>query len=789
MIQVQPTDRLVFDLEMSQIDFNEQKKESLRAEISKKYNVPLQNVEVNFVPKTTTNSGETITLTSDIISNIQDTKFQQSLFKDYLNVKEIKDVDFDEILKIDNQVNALVSDDTYHKARPYKIKSLKWSNYLSYGKDNFFDFTKLNGLVLLTGEPENTSGKTTLAIDLLRFALFGRAEKSPTLDTVFNLYLEEETEVVVEACIEIDSIDYVIRRTVTRPALARRTEKSKAKQKVEYFKVVNGEYTSFENLQGENTAQTNDIIKDTVGDVNDYDLVISATSYSLGDLLRLGQTDKGKLFSRWLGLLSIEEKERIAKDLWKKQKTNLFSNVYNKTTLETEVKDMELVIANNNKSMSEIEEKINQSTKKIDELNETKTNTIKKRREIKDELLQLDVETIESKLKQKTDELDTLRKTFLSKKDRFNEIKDVSFNNEEYSNKQQEQRNVDIRQAELRANISTLQKEIGSIEQLIAQKICPTCKQPINVADKESNIEELKQKIKEYTNEGVKNKQTLDNIAKELQELLVKQTTENELNRLKPELSALKVQIDNIKLQLESLTNQKNEINKNKENIQYNNDIDVKVNLITEHIKTETNIKETNIKEYQNLKNEIANLNKDIEERSKLIKKIIDEEKLIRNWNVYQELVGKDGIVKIVLKKALPILNNEIARLLNGLCDFDVVLTIDNDNKIDISMVQDNVKKDLSICGSGWETTISSIALRTALSNIASLPRPNICVFDEVLSGVSTQNMENIFQLFRRILPNYSNIIHICHDNTLIDYHDQTVVVTKENNISKVNLK
>ena len=44
MIKVNPTDRLVFDLEMFQIDFNEQKKESLRKEISEKYGVPLKNV-------------------------------------------------------------------------------------------------------------------------------------------------------------------------------------------------------------------------------------------------------------------------------------------------------------------------------------------------------------------------------------------------------------------------------------------------------------------------------------------------------------------------------------------------------------------------------------------------------------------------------------------------------------------------------------------------------------------------------------------------------------------------
>ena len=65
-------------------------------------------------------------------------------------------------------------------------------------------------------------------------------------------------------------------------------------------------------------------------------------------MLRMGQTDKGKLFSRWLGLLSIEEKEKIAKDLWKKESQTLLSNRYNKVSLETEINDMKIVIDNDN---------------------------------------------------------------------------------------------------------------------------------------------------------------------------------------------------------------------------------------------------------------------------------------------------------------------------------------------------------------------------------------------------------------------------------------------------------
>ena len=788
MVKVNPTDKLVFDLEMFQIDFNEQKKESLRKEISEKYGVPLKNVEVHFVPVTVDDKGDKISLASDIITNIQDPKFQQQLFEEYIKTKGIEDVDFDALVNIDKKVNAFVDFDTYSKYKPYKVKYLKWDNYLSYGKDNYFDFTKLKGLVLLTGQPENTSGKTTLAIDLLRFALFGKAEKSPTLDSVFNTYLEDETEVKVEAGIEIDGVDYVIRRTITRPSLKKRTAKSKAKQKVEYFKLLNGNYEEIENCEGESGTQTNNIIKETVGNIDDFDLVISATAYTLGNLLRMGQTDKGKLFSRWLGLLSIEEKDQIAKDLWKKESQKLISNTYNKATLESEVNDMKIVIENDNKLIIASQEKMNVANENIEKLNKQKIEIIKNRKQIKEDLIKADVATIENKTRYLNNELATNRAKMSVKKERYMQIEDVVFDVGLYNKKKEEQRTIDIEQAELRTKIANIKEDIKRINNLLEKKMCPTCGHEIDILEQNGFIEKDRQQIKELTDKGVANKTKLDVIFKEIAEMEQKRLEENELNRLKPEMSAIKVQIDNIKLQLVELSRQKEEIETNKENIRYNNEIDNKIRLVDESIRVETNIKEQQIREIQNYKNEITFYTKEIENRGKIIVKLTEEEKIVRDWKIYQELVGKNGIIKIVLKRALPILNNEISRLIDGLCDFEVILSIDNNNKICIDLVRDGVKMDLGVAASGWEGTVSSLALRFALSNICSLPRPNFSVWDEILSGVSSENVENIFNLFRRINHYYDFIIHICHDNSLSEYHDATIMVEKKNNISHIKI-
>lgn len=790
MVKVNPTDKLVFDLEMFQIDFNESKKESLKQEISEKYGVPLKNIEINFVPITIDTNGEKISLASDIITNIQDPKFQQQLFDEYIKLKGIEEYDFEDIINIDNKVNAFVDFNAYSKYKPYKIKYLKWDNYLSYGKDNYFDFTKLKGLVLLTGQPENTSGKTTLAIDLLRFALFGKAEKSPTLDSVFNRYLENETEVIVEAGIEIEGVDYVIRRTITRPMLKNRTSKSKAKQKVEYFKLYNGDYEEIEHCEGESGTQTNNIIRETIGNIEDFDLVISATAYTLGDLLRMGQTDKGKLFSRWLGLLSIEEKEKIAKDLWKKESQTLLSNKYNKASLETDINDMKVVIENDNKAIITAQEKMNEANTNIDKYNKEKLDIIKNRKEIKEELVRADVQTIENNIKYCNTSLEQLRDQMKAKKERYAQIKDSVFDNASYNKKKEDERNIEIEQAELRTKIVALKEDNKRIDALIEKKTCPTCGHEIDIMEQNNFVEQNNKKVEEYTQNGVENKKKLDEIKKEITIMEQKRLEENELNRLKPEMSAIKVKIDNVKLQIADWTRKKEEIETNKENIKYNNEIDNKIRIVDESIKVETNIKEQKIREIQNFKNEVANFTKQIEERNVVIKKLAEEEKVIRNWNIYKQMINsKDGIGKMVLKRGLPIINNEISRLLNGICDFKVELSIDENSKVCVDLIRDGVKMDLGISASGWESTVASIALRSALSNICSFAKPNIVTYDEVLSGVSSENMENVFKLFKRIQPNYDTIIHICHDTTLVGYHDYTIFVIKENNISKIEFK
>lgn len=785
---VKPTDCVVFDLQMPQIDYSEQKLQQLRSEIAEKYNLPVKNVEVNFLPLIMNVDGKQVALTADIIASIQDPKFQQSLFGQYMEMRGIEDPDgsqLERILAIDNTINSFIDFDGYSKYRKYKVKYLKWGNFLSYGPDNYFDFSKLKGLVLLNGQPENQCGKTTFAIDLLRFGLYGKSAKAPTLDSGFNKYLPECTEYFVETGLEIGDEDFVIRRTVTRPPLKKRTAKSKAKQQVEYFRLINGNYELIENFEGESTTATNNIIQESIGSVDDFNLVISATAFTLGDLLRLGQTDKSKLFSRWLGLLTIEDKEKVAKDYYKNQIVATQSKL-NKITVEQEIKDYQNVVISNQNDIIKTQGYLNDMNNRIEEYNKEKMNIMTDRKEVRADLQSIDVTTLEHHLRTYCDDLEIKRGQMATMKSEYMEIKDVVFKPELLDIARQNVQNFSNSNAEIKVKITTLREEIKKTQSLIDAGICPTCAQPIDMVSKTQDIDNLNIKINNLIEQGVKNRAEIDKINQEIFILEQQRTNSERLTNLKLRMTALKSQIDNLKLQIDATNRTKADIETNRDNLKHNNEIDNKIRVIDESLRTAQTAKDTHVATIARLQSENQTYNNEIEKRQKWVEVLDREEAIRRDWMIYLDLIGKNGIVKIVLKQALPVINNEVARLLRGLCDFDVTVSVSNDNKVCLDLTRDGQTLDLGTASSGFEGTIASLALRCALANIASLARPNCLTLDEILSGISDSNMENIMTLYRRVLENYDFILHICHDTTLMDNHDQIITVTKKDNVSVI---
>ena len=169
------------------------------------------------------------------------------------------------------------------------------------------------------------------------------------------------------------------------------------------------------------------------------------------------------------------------------------------------------------------------------------------------------------------------------------------------------------------------------------------------------------------------------------------------------------------------------------------------------------------------------------------IKKIKSEEELIYVFKTYLTIFGKNGISKVIIKNMIPLLNHELYRLLTDSCHFILELNVNDKNEVEFIMIdtETRVVKPLN-SGSGYERTISSLALRSVLTKISSLPKPNIVVMDEVFGKISNENLEMVSEFFIKLKDYFEKIFVISHNPLINNWSDNIVKITKENNISKV---
>ena len=790
MIELGSKARVLVNWNVSMYDYSKDKEKEIISKISKKYSIPKEKVRVSPQFLTVGENGEDLSVTTEIIQNIQDPIFQQKLFKEYLSLNDIKDYDFERISAIDAEINAKIDYQVYDKYRRYCVKWVKWDNFLSYGSDNFFDFTKMKGLVLLSGEPANQSGKTTFAIDLLHFLLYGKTTKVDTLAKVFNKHIPNATQVLVEGCITIDGEDYIIKRTITRPALSKRSAKSKVSQKVEYYKIIGDTQTELEeyvdNQQEENSVQTNKVIKEAIGRESDFDLIMSISETTLDELVKKKEAERGRLLSRWIGLLPIEEKEALAREKFNSEiKPSLISNLYSSASV-TEERDAFLMrIETLTKDNAKLEEENKKTDTTIANLEQTKQTLSSAKKGIDTELAKIDIATLSKQMeecliqgKTKKNEHDNIVKE-------LKELENIEFSIEEYESTQKNLNEANTRLAVLGEKYSSTKQQI---EKLKKSEYCPTCGRKLDNVDNSSMIETLSKELSSIGEDGRKAREESNALSKQMEELKNKRLKYEERNKIEVKQAALELNLERLRSEYKDLASKKKEYEKNSEAIDKNNEIELQIRNTDELIRSNRECFQNNLQIIARNKSDVESYKGEIKKREDILKRIAEEEKLVKNWKIYLDLVGKNGITKMVLRKALPIINAQLVQLLSDVCDFDIEVAINSKNDVVFNLIKDGVRSDLN-SGSGFELTASALALRAVLADMSTIPRMCGVVLDEVWGRVARDNYDNMRHLIEKISKSYEWMFLISHLNEVKDWCESNVVVTKENNISKIAMK
>ena len=768
-------------------DFTKERENEIKSKFAAKYGIDRNHIKV--VPEFVllNPDGKELSVAKDVITNIQDPSFQVKLFKEYLDINGIEGYDFDFICEIDNELNALIDYNAYEKYCKYAIKWIRWSNFLSYGPDNFMDFTQFNGLTLLNGR--NQAGKTTVSNDLVHFLLFGNTDKSKTLADVFNRHLPEETNVTVEGCINIEGEDYIIKRTLSRPALSRRTSKSKVTQKVEYYRIVGDtkeeleEYA--EDLVGESTTKTNKIIKETIGNESDFDLIMSITESNLDSLIEKKEAERGRLLARWIGMLPIETKDQLARERFNSTiKPSLLSNRYSMDTFRVEIESFETMVKELTKSIEKYNGEVKRITAEIANDEEMMKVLMTSRLNVDESLLKVDITTLKKKM-------DVLKEGGITRgnelkeiDNELNDIGNVEFSVEEYDKLNDELVNSNVKKGSLLSEYKRLQSDI---EVLKKSEFCPTCGKKLDGVDNTEKIKAAEERLEEIKEDGKKTSDKIKEITSKIESLKVSRDKYDRKGKLSTKKVAIQLNLEKLRGEWKDCNNTLKEYNRNSEAISKNNETDIKIRNLEISIKGKRSANETTMRAISDNEHQISKYKEEIEQRKELIKKMQEEEKVLKNWKIYMDMVGKNGISKMVLRRALPIINAKLKEVLSEVCDFDVEISINDKNEINFFIIKDGVIAD--ICsGSGFEKTATSLALRFVLGSVSMIPRLNYVTLDEVWGRVEEVNYDNVKTLLEKMLTEYDFLLLVSHQDQIKNWCEKSLIAEKTNNVSHVRV-
>ena len=748
---------------------------------SDKYGVPKTAIKINFIPILKNSSGKVIDITDGLIDNIMDTAYQRGLFLEWLKLNDVT-VDYDRLCKLDERINEILIDREEEdiRYRRWSIKNIWIDNFLSFGNGNKIDYKNLNGLTVVNSTPANQGGKTIFTIDSLLFLFFGKTTKTEVASEIFNTFTDKD-DVVVGGQIDIDGEEYIIERKLSRKLS--RSGEYKVSSSLDFYRLLTD--GSRENLEGEQRRETDKLITETIGSYDDFMLTIVSTAKNLEDLIETKPTQRGRLLTKFIGLEVIEKKEDINKSLMSDFKSKMKSNVYNTKQLELDNEEYSLTISNNKIEIVSKKDELVVTETKISEATVKKENLLGKRYSIDEEISSVNPKTLKDEIEELTKNGKLKKYTLDNILKELGELSEVNYDEDIHDELRNEDKSLHLDKNSIDTSITNTKK---MIDNLVSGGICQTCKRPLDEVDHSNEIEENNKLILELN-------EKLKEINIKIDDVTEKLKNQNELKKtsdLKDKLSLSKdrteVEIDKLRVTLkEKMTLLKN-YEKNIDYIEENRKLESTLLGYSQLIET------LNV-ERDTIKNSITTLEKDnenktekINENKDLIKQILKEEEVLKIFEVYSRMIGKNGISKLVLSSVIPIINYELGRLLDEVCDFEVELEINDKNEVDFNIIKNDVTKKLR-SGSGLETTLASLALRCVLGRISTLPKPNIIVFDEVLGKVANINLDNVKIFFDKIKKMYEIILLISHNPLVMDWADKIITVEKNNDISSLHIQ
>jgi len=759
-------------------------------EIKKKYEV--QDVVLNRVDSLSNQKSGDRNVEINF-GNIRDIKVQNNLIKDYLDRQFGVDDDIaDKVYDINTKLNQLLPPTEISRNIIWIPKKFEFSNMFSYGEDNVIDFKNMKGSYGLFAP--NASGKSSL-LDALTFCCFDKSHRASKGSYIIN---NKKNTFNCKFNFEISGTNYFIERRAVN-------KRGHVRVDVDFWKInQDGEKVS---LNGEQRKDTNVIIKSYLGEYEDFILTTLSLQNNNASFIEMPQREKKELLAQFLDLNIFDTLYELANNEIKEM--HVLVKEYQNQDFSTQLAGIEVELEQQEKVLNSLNKKKGKLIDLRDEYNNYIVDETKKLKPIDESVVDIEsfksfktsvklkIEEKLSKLNSYENEYTILREDFNMLKNNINNYNELNINDilEKVNRHESDKESITGRLKLLKIQLENKQDKLHKLEDHKYDPNCKYCMNNIFVKDAIKTKEEISadnliiSKLKTHEKEKLRFIETYVHIKKEQEELeelkSAARTHETQTFKLKSLTSSLKYEIESLKLTQKENNDNIDKYYQQKTDIKYNEGIN---KIINDHTEILNEAKERLFK----LDDEIINVNAELSilKNNKItinnsINKLKDLENKYIAYEYYLDSVKRDGIPYELITKALPRIENEINSILTGLVDFNIVLDTDGKN-INAYIAYDEDSYWPLELTSGMEKFISSLAIRTSLISITSLPRPNFIAIDEGFGTLDSNNLNSIFMLFDYLKSRFDFFITISHLDTMRDLMDHLIEIKKENSFSKI---
>ena len=736
------------------------------------------------------------------VENLRDKGVQENLIREYLVDYQPSEEMLERVYELNRKYNSQI-EETEEVARNvnWNINKFEWDNLFNYGEGNSIDFAKLNGIVGIFGK--NYSGKSSI-IDGMLYTMFNTTSKNERKNYNIINQNRKDCRGVVELqvgdkvyTIERDSVKYVkkLKGEVTNEA---RTDLD-----FSGLDPLTGETVS---LNGTTRHETDAHIRKRFGTVEDFLLTSMSSQLDSLSFIKEGSTRRKEILAKFLDLDIFERKFKLAHEdsadlkglIRRIGETNYDNDIaLAEVQCEEARKELEnevIICASERQNLADAQTEYVALTEQIDSipaerldiksLLELKSATREKIEETNLNISELKEEVLgyDTKLKEYDDFLTTIDiEDILEKKKQYDEFKqkyDDTVNraklmDNEYKGLSKKIELLDevpcgdqfpmcqfIKDAHL-ASVELPSLEVDIISEIEGAKSYKTKIVSVNSAEMISVIDNYNATIINKNNIEIEkrdNKVSIEKLYAKAKAFRVS------LSETQKKISLYEEKKDLIK-NIESLLATRSDVQKVIDASQ--NSIVVLEDLINNHHR------------------QIGSLEQKVESLHDKKKELHDIREEFAAFDLFMRCTHSNGIAYDIIKKRLPVINSEIAKVLANIVDFDIFFQEDG-RKLDVLIRHPKHDPRPIEMGSGAEKTVAAMAIRLALLSVSSLPKGNIFILDEPGTALDADNMEGFVRMLQLIKMYFKTVILISHVDSLKDIVDVEVTIDKNDGFACV---